>query len=379
MIHAMKKIQEPNALSLFCANPDCSARGKVGPHIGTHGAKRYRCTLCNKTFRPTQGTVFAGLHYDQQIVSQVLCLLAHGCPRQAIVHAFEIDERTVQAWETKAGSHAQQVQEHVVSQNPLAEGAVQVDELRVKRVGGVSWVASAIETKSRFWLGGLVRERRDSVLAKGIMMRIMTCFLVFAPLLLLFDGWPAYLTAFRRVFFYKEPRNGRVGRCKHRLWERLVVGRLVKQVQGKWELLRETVAGSEKQLTDYLKRFQAGTMVNTAYIERLNATFRQRLASFTRKGRMCARQIGSLTSQLYLVGVVYNFCTPHDSLRLDLGQPTTKTGRRWQPHTPAQAAGMTDHRWTITELFSYRIPPPPWQPPPPPKKRGRPRKEVSTK
>ena len=42
--------------------------------------------------------------------------------------------------------------------------------------------------------------------------------------------------------------------------------------------------------------------------------------------------------------------------------------RRWLRRTPAIAAGLTDHRWSVKELLSFRVPPPFWQPP---KRRGR--------
>ncbi len=60
-----------------------------------------------------------------------------------------------------------------------------------------------------------------------------------------------------------------------------------------------------------------------------------------------------LHASMYLVGAVYNFCTYHASL-------TTKDGDR---RTPAMAAGITTHRWTISELLHHRVPPPRWQPP----------------
>ena len=74
---------------------------------------------------------------------------------------------------------------------------------------------------------------------------------------------------------------------------------------------------------------------------------------------------------MYVVGALYNFCDPHHSLRVKL-----YTGRRtfkWVQRTPAMAAGLTDHRWTYAELFSFKVPPPRWTPP---KKRGRPSKEA---
>jgi len=78
--------------------------------------------------------------------------------------------------------------------------------------------------------------------------------------------------------------------------------------------------------------------VNTAYIERLNATFRERLASLTRRGRALARRTLTLQHGMYLIGTVYNFCTPHASL------PPSRGGT-----TPAMAAGITDHSWTVQQ------------------------------
>ncbi|NIM96495.1 MAG: hypothetical protein GTO18_22575, partial [Anaerolineales bacterium] len=74
---------------------------------------------------------------------------------------------------------------------------------------------------------------------------------------------------------------------------------------------------------------------------------------------------------MYLVGTVYNFCASHGSLRRVLYLPDNS--RRWVPRTPAIAAGITDHIWTVQELLSYQVPLPPWEPP---KRRGRPSKHI---
>ncbi len=59
--------------------------------------------------------------------------------------------------------------------------------------------------------------------------------------------------------------------------------------------------------------------------------------------------------------VYYNFCLPHASLRLLLGTPQATRGtgspKRWQERTPAMAAGLTDHIWTLREVLLYRVPP----------------------
>jgi hypothetical protein len=61
----------------------------------------------------------------------VLSLLAHGCPVQAIVFAFGVDERTVSEWQKRAGRHAQRVQEEWVCQGRIEARQIQADELCV--------------------------------------------------------------------------------------------------------------------------------------------------------------------------------------------------------------------------------------------------------
>ena len=74
-----------------------------------------------------------------EVVTQVITLLAYGCPLQAIVAAFGIDERTVASWQQRAGEHCQQVHQHLV-QHPRDLGQVQADEIRVKYQGGIGWL-----------------------------------------------------------------------------------------------------------------------------------------------------------------------------------------------------------------------------------------------
>ena len=75
---------------------------------------------------------------------------------------------------------------------------------------------------------------------------------------------------------------------------------------------------------------------------------------------LCKGEAG-LRQQLVLFQVYHNFCLPHASLRQVLPQPepTNGTGsaRMWRPCTPAMAAGLTDHVWTLREVLLFRVPP----------------------
>jgi hypothetical protein len=79
-----------------------------------------------------------------------------------------------------------------------------------------------------------------------------------------------------------------------------------------------------------------GQVLNTAYIERLNATVGQRLGSLVRRSRCLVRQRSTLEAGRYLVGCVYNFCTPHKSLRQE--QPDAR--RKWVECLPQRRGSI---------------------------------------
>src|SRR2546421_11832932 len=134
----MQTCTEPmDASKQFCPNEACSARGqKEQGTISIHDRKRqrYRCKVCKGTFSARRGTMLEGLRKPRDLIVIVVTLLTYGCPVQAIVHAFGLDERTVAAWRDRAGSHCQQVHQEVVEQGRLDLMHVQADEIRVKIV-----------------------------------------------------------------------------------------------------------------------------------------------------------------------------------------------------------------------------------------------------
>ncbi len=124
-----------NPQDIFCPNIACPARGQIGKgNIGVHSQEeeRYICDVCEQTFTATKGTIFYRLRTDPKIVLQVITLQAYGCPIQAIVQAFGLDERTVQDWWRRAGKHCQAVHEQKVEQAKLDLQQVQADEIKVK-------------------------------------------------------------------------------------------------------------------------------------------------------------------------------------------------------------------------------------------------------
>jgi len=345
--------------TIFCPNLACPARGQVGQgNIRVHSRKdqRFLCIQCHKTFTTTKGTAFYRVRTSAETVTRVVTLLAHGCPLQAIVIAFGFDERTVASWLARAGVQGQAVQAYLV-EHPRALGQVQADEIRVKKQGGIVWMALAMMVTTRLWLAGEVSTHRDMPLIRRLIERVRACAL-YRPLLFCTDGLCSYVRAIRETF--REPvRTGAPGRPRLRPWRNLCMAQVVKRYeQGRVvDVERRIVAGTPARVETLRRRAQGDGVINTAYIERLNATFRERLASLTRRGRALARHTTTLQHGMYLVGTVYNFCTPHASL-------STASAT-----TPAMAAGITAHCWSVRELLAYHVPPPHWTPP---TQRGRP-------
>ena len=104
-----------------------------------------------------------------------------------------------------------------------------------------------------------------------------------------------------------------------------------------------------------------GWQINTAFVEGLHLTIRQHVAAVGRRVSTLCKGEDGLRQQLALYHCYSNFCLPHASLRqpLPLPEPTNGTGsaKQWRPQTPAMAAGLTDHVWTLREVLLYRVPP----------------------
>jgi IS1 family transposase len=275
----------------FCPNSACPARGQTGQgHIGIHARQDRRC-ICKQCRQPctaTKGTVFYRLRTAAALVVLVVTLLAHGCPLPALVAAFRLDERTVAAWGARAGQQGQAVQEYVV-EHPRDRGHGQADASRVKPQSGIVWLARAMMIRTRLGLAGEVRAQRDLPLSRRLSERVRRG-ATHRPLLFCTDGWCSYIRALREP--WRDPvYTGVQGRPRLRPGRNLCIAQVVKRyaqrrvVDGE----RRIVDGPPARVETLRRRSYGAGVINTAYIERLNATFRERLASLTRQGRALAR------------------------------------------------------------------------------------------
>lgn len=315
--------------------------------------------------------MFEGLRKPEELIVIVITLLAYGCPPQAIVHALDLDERTVARWQERAGAHCQRVHTDQVVQAQLDLQHVQADEIRAKGCRMIPWMAMAMMVSTRLWLGGVVSLRRDRDLADQLLRMVKACCLPLRPVLVLTDGWSAYPGSIRRAFREKVQKTGGRGRCALQEWPNILIGTVIKKTAKKRvvEVIRRMAQGTLERANEMLLDTLGGKELNTAFIERFNGTMRERLASLTRRCRHAARRVSMLEAGMWLVGCTYNWCWPHHELSRRLAKDQGSKGEVLI--TPAMASGLTDHIWSVREVLTYRVAPLPWVAP---KRRGCPKK-----
>jgi hypothetical protein len=186
-----------------------------------------------------------------------------------------------------------------------------------------------------------------------------------APLFLT-DGFREYMTALLTHYGYwvQPPRRQDKGPAPKPRWmplPQVLSAQVVKTVRRR-RLVRvrhRVVCGTLEAVQQVLAA--CGWQIHTAFVERLNLTIRQHVAAIGRRVTTLCKGADGLQQQLALYHVYYNFCLPHVSLRQALPYPEPTHGggaaKQWQPCTPAMAAGLTDHVWTLREVLGFRVPP----------------------
>lgn len=106
------------------------------------------------------------------------------------------------------------------------------------------------------------------------------------------------------------------------------------------------IYGTEASIARALKESAVSAKVNTVFVERHNGTDRHRNGRKVRKTYCFSKDWQVHAAVTYFTTYSYNFCWPVRTLR----QPNTKG--TWDQRTPAMAAGLTDHMWSLKEWLT---------------------------
>jgi IS1 family transposase len=371
----------------FCPNPDCAYRGWVGwgnlranGHPNGSPWRQLLCVVCRRYFLETLGTIFHGKHASVELIVRVIACLAEGLGIRGTARVFEVDPNTVLQWLVEGADHLHAFSRHVLHDVRVRQ--VQLDELfallSAVKDGTVSeaeaiarlerspqWVWVALDPESKLVLAIDVGDR-TLAMAQRLVHQVAQVLAPDCAPLFLTDGFREYLTALLTHYghWVHPPRRQATGPAPKPRWmplPRLLYAQVIKTVRR-----RRLVRVSHRVMFGTLEAVNAvlaplGWQINTAFVERINLSIRQHVAAVGRRVSTLCKGEDGLRQQLSLYHVYYNFCLPHASLRVPLPQPlpTNGTGsaKQWRPCTPAMAAELTDHVWTLREVLLFRVPP----------------------
>src|SRR5262245_19172486 len=371
----------------FCPNPACAYRGWVGwgnlranGHPNGGPWRQLLCVVCRRSFLETLGTLFYGKRTSVELIVRVLACLAEGLGIRGTARVFEVDPNTVLQWLVEAAEQLQAFARHFL--HGLHVNQVQLDELfallSAVKAGEVSgaeaidrlertpqWVWVAMDPESKLVLAIDVGNR-TLAMAQRLVHHVAQVLAPDCAPLLLTDGFREYLTALLTHYghWVQPPRRQDKGPSPKPRWRplpQLLYAQVVKTVRRRRlvQMRHRVVFGTLEAVEQVLAA--CGWQIQTAFVERLNLSLRQHVAAVGRRVNTLCKGEDGLRQQLTLYHVYYNFCLPHASLRQPLSPPEPTHGpgsaKTWQPQTPAMAAGLTDHVWTLREVLLYRAPP----------------------
>jgi transposase-like protein/IS1 family transposase len=371
----------------FCPHKDCTYRGWLGlgnlranGHPSGGPWRQFHCTSCGGYVLETHGTIFHGKRVAVELIIRVLACLAEGLGIRATARVFEVDAKTVLQWLVEAAEHLRafcayflcnvhvnqvQLDELYAVLRQVQDGSLSEDDAIERLERSPYWVWTAMDPESKLLLvidvGTRTLEMAQRVVHQVVQVLTPGC----VPLFLT-DGFKEYGTALLSHFGYwiqpeRRQDKGPMPRPRWMPLPELLYAQVVKSYRRRRIIgvKHRIVFGTQLAIEQALA--MCGWRINTSFVERLNLDIRQRVAAVGRRVNTLCQGEASLLDQLTLFQTYHNFVLPHASLRQPLRLAEAIHGRGsakvWRPCTPAMAAGLTDHVWSLKEVLLYRVPP----------------------
>jgi IS1 family transposase len=266
--------------------------------------------------------------------------LVDGASMRAIARMTGTDKDTVMRILVEVGEFCSIYQHHTLRN--LNCTRIEADEIwsfvgakaanATKDGQGDLWTFTAICADSKLAVSWLVGPRTGE--SARVFMRDVASRLA-QRVQLSTDGWAPYPAAVERSFG----------------WNRVDYATIVKQygqtvegpTAGKYSPSPVVVAVEKVEVMGKPRR----SLISTAYVERQNLTMRMNMRRFTRLTNAFSKKAENHAHAVSLHFMFYNYCRPHTTL--------TKAAKGIKT-TPAMAAGLTNHVWTIEHVLDLMDP-----------------------
>jgi IS1 family transposase len=299
------------------------------------------------------------LQATTQEVSRVLLAVNLGLSMAEVQLLCGHSDTTLRLWLTRAGQHAEKIHQHFF--RDLQLGHLQFDELyttlRDKAHDLWVWVAFDPHTKliPALQLGPRTQDLAHALVHAVVRVLAPGCVPVCTS-----DGLNLYYYALT-AHFGEWATDPATGKPKWQVALNLLYGQVIKSYRRRriFKVERRMQVGQLADLQTALTSLGFTGSINTAFVERLNLTLRHSIAALTRRSWATAQLTGELEAHLEWWRAYYHFCRPHQGLRLKLETPQARKGhqtlRQYEDRTPAMAAGLVNHIWSVEELVTFPL------------------------
>lgn len=352
---------------------------RLRPYGHDRGEARFRCAHCGQVTEARAGTAYANIRTDLETYELGAKLLAEGMSLRAVGRVLGRDKDTVCDWVTQLGAHCANVAAYYFRDLHITE--CQLDELwtfvrkkeaqltpveQMLNLYGDTWVWIAFAPLSKLvpaWVAGKRTLQESRQLVECLKNRLDDHIPFFTS-----DDLPHYAEALLEVYGQTivPARTGKPGRPRqpHKVPpEDLLYAVVCKRREGARvvEVTTQIIYGTPERIAQALHDSPASHTISTYGVERNNLTIRQHARRMSRKVNAFSKEHDYLEHQLGLSFAYYHFVIPHRGLRRKWPRPVPTKGtgspKMWEQRTPAMAAGLTDHIWSMDELLSFRVPP----------------------
>lgn len=259
-------------------------------------------------------------------------------------------DTTLSRWLERMGQHSARWHDSLFRN--LTLGFIQMDEMysRVRQTASAVWIWLAIAPESRVIPAMHIGNRTafDAyALVHDLQLRLKRdCVPVMTT-----DGLRAYFHSLTAHFgYWSRPKRARKDH-----WfvsPKLLYGQLVKRKGRKRFAITRMLCGTRRELRKELRQRGFSGLIQTAYVERVNLTFRQGISALSRRTWAYAQSVDSLRLHAEWFRLYYHMVRPHESLKVRL----EGSQRCYRKRTPAMAASITNRIWEIRDLLHYPVP-----------------------
>jgi IS1 family transposase/transposase-like protein len=325
------------------------------------GQNILRCPLCKNTSSIQHWTPVHNARHSDEEYCRIIKAIGEGVGIRSISRIFEIDKDTVLRYIQKTAKHCRSIDEYFFKNLNVDE--CQLDELwsfvnkKEKQLSeaekhilgkGDTWIWIGFDAVHKIIISKIIGKRTQSnalKLLENITGRLHPDCIPFYTsdnldcyenALLYFYG--KKITEGKKVSIVPNEKLDYAKVCKKRENGRVV------------DIIIEVCFGNKERILERLENSEVSNCVNTSFVERQNLTRRLNNRRLTRKTLGFSKTIKNHINVFDIETSLYHFCKPHIGLTKKLNDGATIK------QTPAMAAGLTNHIWTVNELLNFSLP-----------------------